>query len=35
MEKVTKTYEILSENDIHTVLHEIQKILKVTMKKFL
>ena len=36
MEKVTKSYEILSENDINTVLDEIQKkILKVTMKKYL
>ena len=35
MEKVTKSYEILSENDINTVLDEIQKILKVIMKKFL
>ena len=35
MEKVTKTYEILSENDINTVLDEIQKMLKVTMKKYL
>ena len=35
MEKVTKTYEILSENDINTVLDEIQKILKVITKKFL
>ena len=25
MEKVTKTYEILSENDINTILDEIQK----------
>ena len=25
MEKVTKTYEILSENDINTTLDEIQK----------
>ena len=28
MEKVTKTYEILSENDINTVLDEIQKIIE-------
>ena len=35
LEKVTKTYEILSENDINTVLDEIQKILKIIMKKFL
>ena len=25
MEKVTKSYEILSENDINTILDEIQK----------
>ena len=35
MEKVTKTYEILSENDIDTTLDEIKKILIVTMKKYL
>ena len=35
LEKVTKSYEILSENDINTVLDEIQKILKVIMKTFL
>ena len=35
IEKVTKSYEILSENDINTVLDEIQKILKIIKKKFL
>ena len=35
MEKVTKSYEILTENDINNTLDEIQKILKVIMKKFL
>ena len=35
MEKVTKSYEILSENDINTTLDEVQKILKIIMKKFL
>ena len=35
MEKVTKTYQILTENDIDTTLDEIQKILKIIMKKFL
>ena len=35
LEKVTKSYEILSENDIDNVLDEIQKILKIIMKKFL
>ena len=35
LEKVNKSYKILSENDINTVLDEIQKILKVIMKKFL
>ena len=34
MEKVTKTYEILSENDINTVL-KFKKILKLITKKFL
>ena len=35
LEKVTKSYKILSENDIDNVLDEIQKTLKVIMKKFL
>ena len=35
MEKVTKTYQILTESDIDTTLDEIQKILKIIMKKFL
>ena len=35
LEKVTKTYQILTENDINTTLDEIQKILKIIMKKYL
>ena len=36
MEKVTKTYQILTGNDIDTTLDEIQKkTLKVIMKKYL
>ena len=35
MEKVTRTYQILTENDINTTLDEIQKILKIIMKKYL
>ena len=35
MEKVTKSYDILSENDINNILDEIQKILKLIMRKFL
>ena len=33
MEKVTKTYEILSENDINTVLDEIQKNIETNHEK--
>ena len=33
MEKVTKTYEILSENDINTVLDEIQKNIESNHEK--
>ena len=32
MEKVAKTYQILTENDINTTLDEIQKILKIIIK---
>ena len=35
MEKVTKTYQILTGNDINTTLYEIQKKLKVIIKKYL
>ena len=35
MEKVTKSYEILSENNINNILDKIQKILRLIMKKFL
>ena len=33
MEKVTKTYEILSENDINSVLDEIQKNIESNHEK--
>ena len=33
LEKVTKTYEILSENDINTVLDEIQKNIESNHEK--
>ena len=33
MEKVTKTYEILSENDINTILDEIQKNIESNHEK--
>ena len=33
MEKVTKTFEILSENDINTVLNEIQKNIEANHEK--
>ena len=33
MEKVTKTYEILSENDINTVLDEIEKHIESNHEK--
>ena len=35
MEKVTKIYEILSENDINAVLDEIQKNIESNHKKYL
>ena len=35
LEKVTKSFLILTENDIDNVLDEIQKMLKIIMKKFL
>ena len=33
MEKVTKTYEVLTENDINTVLDEIQKNIETNHEK--
>ena len=35
MEKVTKTYQILTENDINTTLDEIQKNIETNHEKFL